>query len=88
MAFGILNVSGGTGGSGGASSEDIEAHNNDANAHPAIQEVLSDLKSRVVAVEVASGVEVTANPFAVTFGNLDGVTANGIWNSASARLEF
>ncbi|MCM1166690.1 MAG: hypothetical protein NC299_13700 [Lachnospiraceae bacterium] len=34
------------------------------------------------------GAEVTANPFAVTFGSLDGITAEGVWNSANKRLEF
>lgn len=86
MALGMVIGAGAS--SGGATASDIASHNNDADAHPAIQSALSDLKSRIVAVEVASGAEVTANPFAVTFGNLDGVSANGIWNSANGRLEF
>lgn len=88
MAYGILNVSGGTGGSSGASSEDIAAHNNDAKAHPALLEQLNSLKDRVLAVEIAAGAEVTANPFAVTFGNLDGLVVSGLWNEANSRLEF
>lgn len=90
MAYGILNVSGGVGGSGGGSStaEAIEAHNLNENAHPSILAALSDLKSRVIAVEAASGIEVTANPFAVAFGNLEGVEVNGLWNAANSRLEF
>lgn len=85
MAYGIMNVNGG---SGGASSADIEAHNTNTASHPSILTAISDLKDRVLAVEIAAGAEVTANPFAVTFGNLDGVTANGIWNASSSRLEF
>ncbi len=85
MAYGIMNVSGG---GNGASAADIEAHSADAAAHPSILSAISDLKDRVLAVEIAAGTEVTANPFAVTFGNLDGVTANGIWNASSSRLEF
>lgn len=88
MAYGILNVSGGTVGSGGVSSEDITAHNNNATAHPSIIEKIEDIEDRVLAIEIASGAEVTANPFAVTFGSLDGTTSDGIWNSTNKRLEF
>lgn len=31
--------------------------------------------------------DITANPFNITFSSLDGVTATGIWNSASSRIE-
>ena len=30
---------------------------------------------------------ITANPFNITFNSLDGVTATGVWNSASSRIE-
>ena len=86
--FGILNVSGGAGGDSGSASEEISAHNNDKKAHPAILGRLDDLQDRVLAVEIAAGAEVTSNPFAVTFGNLSGVKADGLWNEASSRLEF
>lgn len=86
MAYGIVMGSGTLG--GGSSAADISEHNSDAKAHPSILSAISDLKDRVLAVEIAAGAEVTANPFAVTFGNLDGVTANGIWNASSSRLEF
>lgn len=85
MAYGFLNVNGGTDGS---AASDIATHNADATAHPSIRSAIEDLKDRVLAVEVAAGAEVTANPFAVTFGNLDGVSANGVWNSSNSRLEF
>lgn len=49
---------------------------------------LEDLEDRVLALEIASGAEVTANPFAVTFGTLDGISADGIWNTAESRMEF
>lgn len=86
MAYGIVMGSGTLG--GGSSAADISEHNSDAKAHPSILETLSELKSRIVAVEVASGVEVTANPFAVTFGDLEDVKVNGIWNAFNSRLEF
>ena len=69
-------------------SGNVAEHNVDAAAHPSILSQISEVKSRVLAPEIAGGAEVTANPFAVTFGNLDGITANAIWNDAEARLEF
>ena len=66
----------------------VAEHNADASAHPSILSQISEVKSRVLALEIAGGAEVTANPFAVTFGNLDGITANAVWNADEARLEF
>ena len=78
----------GGGTSGGVSSADIENHNNSETAHPSILSQINEIKSRILALETAGGTEVTANPFAVTFGNLDGITANAVWNADEARLEF
>lgn len=68
--------------------ENVAEHNIDTAAHPSILSQISEVKSRVLALEIAGGAEVTANPFAVTFGNLDGITANAVWNADEARLEF
>lgn len=89
MAMGIVIVGGNAGGgSGGGSSADVQTHNTDENAHPSIQAELSKLKTRILTVEAASGAEVTANPFAASFADLDGLVATGIWNTAENRLEF
>ena len=69
-------------------SGNVAEHNADAAAHPCILSQISVIKSRVLALEIAGGAEVTANPFAVTFGNLDGITVNAVWNADEARLEF
>ncbi len=69
-------------------SANIEAHDADANAHPLLREAINELAGRVLAVEVASGAEVTANPFAVTFGNLDGIQMDGVWNQSEGKIEF
>ncbi len=84
MAYGICNAGGAS--DGGAA--DVQTHNANKNAHPAIQETLNELKSRILVVEAASGAEITANPFSATFGNLDGLKTTGIWNVAESRLEF
>lgn len=69
-------------------SGNVAEHNADTAAHPSILSQISEVKSRVLALEIAGGAEITANPFAVTFGNLDGITANAVWNVDEARLEF
>ncbi|MBP1562358.1 MAG: hypothetical protein J6C38_01405 [Oscillospiraceae bacterium] len=69
-------------------SGNVAEHNADEAAHPSILSEINEVKSRVLALEIAGGAEVTSNPFAVTFGNLDGITANAVWNADNARLEF
>ena len=83
MSWGILYI-----GANQNDSGNVAEHNIDTAAHPSILSQISEVKSRVLALEIAGGAEVTANPFAVTFGNLDGITANAVWNDAEARLEF
>lgn len=68
--------------------ESIEEHNLSSAAHPSIRAALESLNDRVRAVEIASSADVASNPFAVTFGTLNGVAVNGIWNDQQARLEF
>lgn len=67
---------------------DISAHNTNTAAHPAVNYQIKGIKDRMRAIEIALGIEELANPFAVTFGNLDGITANAVWNADEARLEF
>ncbi len=31
--------------------------------------------------------DITANPFNITFGSLEGLTVTGVWNSAQSRIE-
>lgn len=62
--------------------------NNSGSTSEGMQTQINDLKDRIIALEIAGGAEVTANPFAVTFGNLTGLNVNAIWNSEEARLEF
>lgn len=88
MAMGMVVVGGNAGGGSGGSSADVQTHNADAKAHPSIQAALSELKTRILTVEAASGAEVTANPFAASFADLDGLVTKGIWNTVENRLEF
>lgn len=88
MAMGIVVVGGKSSGGGGGSSADVQTHNADVNAHPSIQATLSELKTRILTLEAASGAEVTANPFAASFADLDGLVTTGIWNTVENRLEF
>lgn len=69
-------------------SEEISGHNESADSHPKLLEILNGIAGRLELVEIAAGEGVTANPFAVTFGTLDGISANGVWNAANARIEF
>ena len=67
---------------------EINAHNENARSHPTILNKLTALDRRLELVELAAGDNITANPFSVTFPNLDGITTDGIWNEAAARLSF
>lgn len=31
--------------------------------------------------------DITANPFNITFGSLDGITVAGVWNTSMSRIE-
>lgn len=67
---------------------DITAHNTNTAAHPSLLYQINGIKERVRTLEITVDIEGIANPFAVTFGNLDGITANAVWNADEARLEF
>lgn len=50
---------------------------------------LTDLIARVRLLElVVLNQEIEGNPFYVTFESLDGVSATGVWNTQSQRIEF
>lgn len=66
----------------------VFAHNADKTAHSFILGEINGVADRVRALEIANGAEVTANPFAVTFGSLDGTVSDGIWDAENAQLGF
>ena len=68
--------------------DEIAKHNTDKNAHGDMLKSIGNINTRLYAIELACGIEAIANPFAVTFGNLDGITVNAVWNADEARLEF
>lgn len=86
--FPEIPASGGSGVTSAQLGEAITQHNSDPNAHAAVSYQIKGIKDRMRAIEIAVGIEELANPFAVTFGNLDGITANAVWNADEARLEF
>ncbi len=68
--------------------EEINEHNENAASHPKMVERLDDVEGRLELAEIAISGEITANPFAATFGSLSGIAVDGIWNTANQRLEF
>lgn len=66
----------------------IDAHNADAEAHPAIQNLSAALDSRLSLLELMYNTDVSGNPFTVTFESLTGLVAIGVWNATQNRLEF
>lgn len=66
----------------------IDAHDADADAHPAIHTEMDGLDSRLTLLELMYSTDVSGNPFTITFQNLDGVTVEGVHNVAQARIEF
>lgn len=66
----------------------IDAHNADPEAHPAIHTEMDALDARLNLLELMYSTDVSGNPFTVTFGNLDGVVAEGVHNAQQGRIEF
>ena len=66
----------------------ISAHDADTEAHPYLQGIISSLDSRLTLIELMYNTDVSGNPFIVTFGTLEGVSVEGVWNEASKRVEF
>lgn len=71
-----------------AAQELIDTHDADEEAHPAIHTEMNGLDARLTLLELLYNTDVTGNPFSVTFANLDGVVAEGVHNTAQARMEF
>lgn len=66
----------------------IDAHNVNAQAHPAIHARIDGIDARVNLLELMYSTDVSGNPFIVTFGNLDGIVVEGVHNVTQGRLEF
>lgn len=66
----------------------IDKHNADAEAHPAIQSEMDAIDARVALLELMYSTDVNGNPFTVTFGDLEGVTVEGVHNTVQKRIEF
>lgn len=66
----------------------LAAHNADPLAHPALREKAADLDARVSLLELMYATDINGNPFLVTFGSLEGLEFEGVWNAGQARAEF
>ena len=66
----------------------IDAHNEDPEAHPFIQNLSAALDSRLSLLELMYNTDVSGNPFTVTFDSLTGLVVTGVWNTNQKRLEF
>lgn len=68
--------------------EEITEHNENADSHPKLLELLNRLDERIELLERASIEEITSNPFSIFFSDLDGINVTGVWKPAEAQLEF
>lgn len=66
----------------------IAAHNEDESAHQFIQNSITAMDARVSLLELLLNTSVTGNPFTVTFGTLEGIQVEGVWNQTAKRIEF
>ncbi len=66
----------------------IDAHNTATDSHKDIRATLAKLRSDLDVLELKTSLNVTKNPFSVTFGSLDGVNVTGVWDEPMARIEF
>lgn len=53
-----------------------------------LQEAVGDVEVRLSLLELMYATEINKNPFSVTFGDLEGIVAEGIWNVTEKRLDF
>lgn len=67
---------------------EINEHNENGASHPKLLERLDDIAGRLDLAEIAISGEITSNPFSVTFGDLNGITADGVWIQEQSKLEF
>lgn len=66
----------------------VSGHNAAEDAHAAIQNNVQSLLTKIKALELRVGTNVSGNAFTVEFNDLDDVTATGAWNTVQARIEF
>lgn len=59
----------------------------DENAAGNLLNLITALDARVSLLEAVIFNDITANPFLILFGDLDGITTTGVWNSALQRIE-
>ena len=53
-----------------------------------LQEDTKESQVRISLLELMYATEIKRNPFSVTFGNLDGLVAQGVWNVPQKRIDF
>lgn len=53
-----------------------------------LQEDTKETQVRISLLELMYATEIKKNPFSVTFGNLDGLVAEGVWNAQQKRIDF
>lgn len=70
------------------SQKQVDDHNADPEAHPALRSATSALDSRLALLELMYNTDVSGNPFSATFERLDGLSVTGVWNKAQSRIEF
>ena len=66
----------------------VAAHNTADTAQGALRASVAAMRGSINAIELKFGTNVTKNPFSATFGSLDGLAVNGVWNAEQARVEF
>lgn len=66
----------------------IDNHDNDANAHFPIQNLVTGINARLSLLELLFNTNVDGNPFNVTFESLEGVHVEGVWNTGTNRIDF
>ena len=66
----------------------IDAHNTDPQAHPAIKADFNAMDARMSLMELRYNTEVSGNPFTATFEDLSKLRIVGVWNAAQKRVEF
>ncbi|MBE6012074.1 MAG: hypothetical protein E7234_05905 [Lachnospiraceae bacterium] len=68
--------------------DSIKEHNTSGMAHTDIRNIISALSGKVGRIEDAIFNNITANPFILTFDNLDGIIlTKGVWNRELQRIE-
>lgn len=72
----------------GVATSTVAAHDENSDAHPAIQSAISAIEARVSLLELVYNTDVTGNQYIVEFDSLDGVSLDGTWNATAKRAEF